>query len=59
MFIVTQVQSSKEKEELLKQFKAFDKNNDGTLSREEIIEGINLIYSSFCTVYDPVKAETI
>jgi Ca2+-binding EF-hand superfamily protein len=33
------LQGSREKKELITQFKAMDKNNDGTLSREELIEG--------------------
>jgi calcium-dependent protein kinase len=39
MFIATNVVSTQEKEELQKAFKALDKNGDGTLSKEELIEG--------------------
>ena len=38
-FIATQVMSSSEKKELEKQFKATDKNGDGSLSREELFDG--------------------
>lgn len=38
-FIASQLLSTKEKENLSKVFKAFDKNGDGKLSKEEIMEG--------------------
>ena len=38
-FIVTQLISREERNELLSQFQAWDKNGDGVLSREEIFEG--------------------
>ncbi|KAM3131260.1 hypothetical protein pb186bvf_016578 [Paramecium bursaria] len=37
LFIITQAMTLKEKEELQKQFRAMDINNDGTLSREELM----------------------
>lgn len=47
---MTQVQNNNEKEEILKQFKAIDKNNDGTVSRQEFV-------SAFEKVYEKTKAE--
>lgn len=38
-FMASQLLSTKEKENLSKIFKAFDKNGDGKLSKQEIIEG--------------------
>lgn len=38
-FIVSQLASREEMSELQKAFKALDKNSDGKLSREELIEG--------------------
>jgi calcium-dependent protein kinase len=37
--MASQLLSTKEKENLSKIFKAFDKNGDGKLSKQEIIEG--------------------
>ena len=42
-FIASNITSKSEKESLLKTFKALDKNGDGILSREEIIEGYKQI----------------
>jgi len=39
MYIVTQLTSKKEKEELQKTFNALDENGDGKLSRAELIQG--------------------
>ena len=39
-FIVSQLATKEEKTQLQKVFSALDKNSDGTLSKEEIIEGI-------------------
>lgn len=44
MYIVSQLSSKKEKEELQQTFMALDKNADGKLSREELIEGYTKIY---------------
>jgi calcium-dependent protein kinase len=44
MFMVTQTTSKKEKDDLERTFKAMDKNSDGQLSREELIEGYTAIF---------------
>ena len=46
MYIVTQLLSKKEREELQQTFMALDKNADGKLSREELIEGYTTIYGN-------------
>ena len=46
MYIVTQLLSKKEKEELQQTFVALDKNADGKLSRDELIEGYTTIYGN-------------
>lgn len=38
-FIASQLASKEEKQQLMETFKALDKNGDGTLSRQEILEG--------------------
>ena len=38
-FIVSQLASKEEMQELQQAFKALDKNSDGKLSRDELIEG--------------------
>ena len=43
-FIATQVLTSQDKDEIRKTFQALDKDCDGFLSSEELIEGINLLY---------------
>ena len=43
-FIATQVVSQVDKEDLQKAFKALDKDSDGKLTREELIEGILFLY---------------
>lgn len=45
-FIVSQLSSKKEQEELIKTFKSFDKNGNGTISKEELIEGFKGVYGS-------------
>jgi len=52
-FIATHIVSQSEKEDLLKSFKSLDKNGDGILSKEELIEGYLNFYK------DRVKAEQI
>ena len=42
-FLANQSLSNDEKENLMKMFKKLDQNGDGTLSREEIIEGFSKI----------------
>ena len=44
--IVNQLVSKDERKELLKQFQDWDKNGDGVLSREEIIEGYRKTYGA-------------
>ena len=46
MYIVTQLMGKKEKEDLKQTFMALDKNADGKLSREELIEGYTTLYGS-------------
>ncbi len=46
MYIVTQLLSKKERDELQQTFMALDKNADGKLSREELIEGYTTIYGN-------------
>jgi len=43
MYIVNQLTTKDEREELLKTFKALDVNGDGVLSKEELIDGIYTI----------------
>ena len=43
-FIINQLLSKDERTELLKQFQEWDKNGDGVLNREEIIEGYTKTY---------------
>lgn len=46
MYIVTQFISKKEKDDLQQTFMALDKNADGKLSHQELVEGYTLIYGS-------------
>jgi calcium-dependent protein kinase len=41
-FIVSQLTTKDEREEMLELFKSLDKDGNGTLSRQEILEGMNL-----------------
>ncbi len=43
-FIVCQLSTKKEQEELYTTFKAMDKNGDGTITKEELVEGFRTIY---------------
>lgn len=43
-FIVNQLISKEERNELLSQFQSWDKNGDGVLSREEIFDGYKQLY---------------
>ena len=45
-FIGIQILSNQEKEELLKQFKTIDINNDGQLSIEELVDGYYKMYGN-------------
>ncbi len=44
MYIVTQLLTKKERDELQQTFMALDKNADGKLSRDELIEGYATLY---------------
>lgn len=46
MYIVTNFLGKNEREELQQTFMALDKNADGKLSREELIDGYTEIYGS-------------
>ncbi len=46
MFIVSQLMSKKEKEELSDIFMALDKNGDGSLTSEELLEGYTKLYGN-------------
>lgn len=46
MFIVSQLMTSKEKENLTKIFVSMDKNGDGTLTKEELLEGYTKLYGN-------------
>lgn len=43
-FIVSQLSSKEERNELLSQFQAWDRNGDGVLSRQEIYDGYKQLY---------------
>lgn len=44
MYIVSQLMSEKEKDEMKKIFLTLDKDANGTLSKEELLEGYTQIY---------------
>ncbi len=46
MYIVTQLVGQKEKKELEQTFVALDKNGDGKLSKQELIDGYAVMYGS-------------
>ncbi len=46
MFIVSQLMTNKEKENLRAIFMALDKNGDGTLTKEELLEGYAKFYGN-------------
>jgi len=46
MFIVSQLMTSKEKDDLKEIFITLDKNGDGILTQEELIEGYKKFYNS-------------
>ncbi len=46
MYIVTQLMTKKEKKELSDIFVALDKNGDGTLTYDELLEGYKKLYKS-------------
>jgi calcium-dependent protein kinase len=45
-FIATQLSTKAEREEMMSIFQALDTDNSGTVSREEMIEGYQLIFGS-------------
>ena len=45
-FIINQLTSKEDREELLKQFRIWDKNKDGVLNKEEILEGYRNVYGT-------------
>jgi len=53
MYIMTQLMSGKEKDQLQKAFQAMDANHDGQLSKDELIEGYTKTYGN------RAEAETI
>ena len=46
MFIVSQLMTKKEKEELAEIFTALDKNGDGKLTPDELLEGYTKLYGN-------------
>jgi calcium-dependent protein kinase len=49
-FLVSQIVSKEERNQLLNQFRSWDTNGDGVLSRQEILEG-------YCKLYGEVQAQ--
>ena len=45
-YLATQLSNKEEKASLTKIFKNFDKNNDGVLSKDELIQGYSQLYGS-------------
>ena len=45
-FLATQLSNKEEKAKLTEIFKSFDRNHDGILSREELIQGYTQLYGS-------------
>lgn len=54
-FIVTQLVSKEERNELLSQFQTWDKNGDGVLSKEEIFEGYKQLYGEIKAMEEAVS----
>jgi len=55
LYIATQLMSTKEKDELREIFTKLDKNSDGKLSREELIEGYEKTFGSHEEALKEVK----
>jgi calcium-dependent protein kinase len=53
-FIVTQLISKDERNELLAQFQTWDKNGDGVLSKEEIYEGYKQLFGEIKAMEEAV-----
>lgn len=53
-FIVTQLISKEERNELLAQFQTWDKNGDGVLSKEEIYEGYKQLFGEIKAMEEAV-----
>jgi calcium-dependent protein kinase len=45
-YLATQLSNKEEKAKLTEIFKSFDKNGDGVLSKEELIQGYAQLYNS-------------
>lgn len=43
-FIISNLSTKKEQQELINTFKAFDKNGNGTISKDELLEGYREMY---------------
>ena len=56
---MSQLSTKKEQDELYKTFKAFDKNGDGKISREELLEGYKLMYKDRDEAAVIAEAETL
>lgn len=54
-FIVTQLISKEERNELLSQFQTWDKNGDGVLSKDEIYEGYKQLYGEIKAMEEAVR----
>lgn len=54
-FIVNQLISKEDRNKLLSQFQSFDKNNDGVLTREEILQGYKQLYGEAFSEKDVVN----
>ena len=53
-FIVNQLISKEERNELLSQFQAWDKNGDGVLSKDEIFDGYKQLYGELKAMEEAV-----
>jgi calcium-dependent protein kinase len=53
-FIVNQLISKQERNELLSQFQGWDKNGDGVLSRDEIYDGYSKLYGELIAMEEVV-----
>lgn len=54
-YIVNQLLSKEDRNKLLSQFQSFDKNNDGVLTKEEILFGYRQLYGESFNEADVVK----